>query len=214
MSSNEMPVKNVRYRVCLRTAVSMIVALCASLVLASATERRVSARVNDEKPEASRVVPLLHAHAHNDFQHKRPLLDALDCVFCSIEADIYLRNSQLLVGHVPAELRPERTLEKLYLDPLRERVKTNVGRVYADGPTITLLVDVKTEAKETYAALHNVLERYADMFSVTRNGKLEVKAVTVVVSGNRAREAMIAQTVRYAQSMADWLISTQPRQRS
>ena len=23
-------------------------------------------------------VPLIHAHAHNDYEHKRPLLDALD----------------------------------------------------------------------------------------------------------------------------------------
>ena len=34
-------------------------------------------------------VPLIHAHAHNDYQHKRPLLDALDHDFCSVEADVY-----------------------------------------------------------------------------------------------------------------------------
>ncbi len=199
---------------CARTVVSISVAVWVLLASAPVFGVLVSASENDDKAEPSHVVPLMRAHAHNDFQHKRPLLDALDCGFCSIEADIFLRNGQLLVGHVPAELRPERTLEKLYLDLLRERVKANGGRVFAGGPTITLLIDVKTEAKETYAALHSVLERYADFLSITCDGKLEVKAVTVVVSGNRAREAMTAQAVRYASidgRLAD-LDSTAPSQ--
>src|SRR5262249_10873063 len=103
-----------------------------------------------------------------------------------------------LVGHSRADLRPERTLEKLYLDPLRERIKANHGRVYPDGPTIFLLIDVKTEAKSTYAALAKVLARYDDILSVVRKGKLEPRAVTVVVSGNRDKEAITAQEVRYA----------------
>src|SRR5262249_1980163 len=32
--------------------------------------------------------PLIHAHAHNDYEHTRPLFDALDQGFCSVEADI------------------------------------------------------------------------------------------------------------------------------
>src|SRR5262249_40240292 len=99
----------------------------------------------DEKPKLERVVPLRHAHAHNDYLHHRPLLDALDHGFCSIEADIFLVSDQLLVGHERRDLRPERTLEKLYLDPLRERVKANGGRVYPGGPAFYLLIDVKTE---------------------------------------------------------------------
>ena len=36
------------------------------------------------------VVPLPNAHAHNDYEHKRPLFDALDHGFCSVEADVFL----------------------------------------------------------------------------------------------------------------------------
>src|SRR5215475_1398103 len=79
------------------------------------------AATGDDK--ATAVVPLRHAHAHNDYEHKRPLLDALDHGFCSIEADIYLVDGQLLVAHDRRDVRPERTLQALYLDPLRERVK-------------------------------------------------------------------------------------------
>jgi hypothetical protein len=145
-----------------------------------------------------KVVPLRQAHAHNDYEHKRPLLDALDNGFCSVEADIFLVDGQLLVGHTRKDLKPERTLEKLYLDPLRDRIKANSGKVYPGGPTVFLLIDVKTEAKPTYAALAKVLVKYADMLSVTRGGKFEAGAITVVVSGNCDREGITAEEVRYA----------------
>jgi hypothetical protein len=144
------------------------------------------------------VVPLQQAHAHNDYEHPRPLLDALDHGFCSVEADIFLTPDGLLVGHTRKDLRPGRTLESLYLDPLRERVRANGGRVYRGGPPIFLLIDVKTEAKETCAALLVVLARYADILSVTRDGKFEPRAVTVVVSGNSDRETLTRPVIRYA----------------
>src|SRR5262249_40555226 len=106
------------------------------------------------------VVPLRQAHAHNDYEHKRPLLDALDNGFCSVEADVFLVDGELLVGHTRKDLRPGRTLEKLYLDPLRQRARANGGRVYRDGPTVYLLVDVKREARPTYAALGPGLAPY------------------------------------------------------
>src|SRR5438552_3449936 len=59
-------------------------------------------------------VPLIHAHAHNDYLHRRPLLDALDCGFCSVEADVHLVDGQLLVAHKLNEVRPELTLQSLY----------------------------------------------------------------------------------------------------
>src|SRR5215467_985996 len=107
----------------------------------------------EDKPAAPRVVPLRRAHAHNDYEHKRPLLDALEQGFCSVEADIWLTDDALLVAHTVLDLKPERTLQKLYLDPLRERAKANGGKVYKDGPAFYLLIDVKTDAKKTYAAL-------------------------------------------------------------
>jgi hypothetical protein len=46
----------------------------------------------------TRVSALEHAHAHNDYLHQRPLLDALDHGFCSVEADIFLVDGELLKG--------------------------------------------------------------------------------------------------------------------
>ena len=107
-------------------------------------------------------MPLKNAHAHNDYEHKRPLFEALENGFCSVEADVFLVDGKLLVGHTPgSSLKPERTLESLYLDPLRERAKANGGKIYPGGPSIFLLVDVKSKAKETCAAVLKVLDGYA-----------------------------------------------------
>jgi hypothetical protein len=155
-----------------------------------------SATADEKKPAA--VVPLIHAHAHNDYEHTRPLFEALENGFCSVEADVFLVDGKLLVGHTRPSLRPERTLESLYLDPLRERAKANGGRIYPGGPTIFLLVDVKTQAKETCAAVLKVLDGYDDIISVTKDGKFEPRAVTVVISGNRDRQTINAPAVRRA----------------
>src|SRR3989442_12400921 len=97
-------------------------------------------------PEGKAPTPLRHAHAHNDYEHRRPLLDALECGFCSVEADIWLVDGSLLVAHDQNQVKPERTLQSLYLDPLRERARGNGGRIYPLGPGGTLRGDVKTDA--------------------------------------------------------------------
>ena len=147
--------------------------------------------------EPTMVRPLPQAHAHNDYEHARPLLDALDRGFCSVEADIWLTPEGLLIGHDRKDLKPGRTLEALYLDPLRERVKVNGGRVYGGGPMFYLLIDVKTEAEATYAALDKVLAKYADILTATRDGKVESKAVAAILSGNRAFDLIAKQPQRY-----------------
>src|SRR5579863_3505263 len=92
------------------------------------------------------VKPLPSAHAHNDYLHERPLLDALDHGFTSVEADIFLVQGKLLVAHDIAALRPERTLAALYLDPLRQRIRNHDGWVYDKGRSLTLLIDIKSDA--------------------------------------------------------------------
>lgn len=147
---------------------------------------------------AAQPTPLLRAHAHNDYEHARPLFDALEQGFCSVEADVWLVDGRLLVAHDLKNVKPERTLAALYLDPLRARIRQNGGRVYRGGPTVTLLVDVKSEAAATYAALHEVFKKYPDILTTFRAGRTEAKAITVIISGNRARDEMAAQTERFA----------------
>ncbi len=151
-----------------------------------------------ENTQTDQVVPLIHAHAHNDYEHARPLLDALAQGFCSIEADVHLVNGQLLVAHDLKDTKPENTLEALYLEPLRQRARQNRGRIYPNGPTITLLVDVKSEAAPTYLALEPLLQQYADIVTQFESTPVDPKAVTVIISGNRDRDLVAKQRPRYA----------------
>lgn len=141
---------------------------------------------------------LTRAHAHNDYAHPRPLFDALAARFGSIEADVFLVDGKLLVAHERKTLTPEKTLEALYLEPLRARIAANRGSVYGDGVGVTLLIDVKTEAAATYAVLHRVLAGYAEMVTRYDNGEVKPGAISVIISGNRARAAMEQATLRYA----------------
>jgi len=142
--------------------------------------------------------PLLQAHAHNDYAHRRPLLDALDHGFCSVEADIWLVEGRLLVAHDRSGVKPERTLQALYLDPLRERIVRNGGRVYPDGPPCWLLIDVKSEARETYGVLRELLGGYTNMLTAFTPTNTVTNALTIILSGNRATGVMAEEACRYA----------------
>lgn len=142
------------------------------------------------------VTYLERAHSHNDYLHARPLQDALEHGFGSVEADVHLTANKLLIGHLIA-WNPSRTLESLYLDPLRERVRANGGWVYRPNEPFILLVDFKLDARATHEAVHRVLAGYADMLTSVQGGVLKPGAVTVVVTGNRDRELFRKDNPRY-----------------
>lgn len=148
---------------------------------------------------AATPLGLERAHAHNDYEHDRPLFDALGNGFKSVEADIWLVDGELLVAHDLDQVQRDRTLESLYLAPLRELVKANGGSVHAgDRDTFTLLIDIKSEAVATYRALHEQLRRHQLILTRFTGGGVDAGAVTAIVSGNRPRELMEGQRVRYA----------------
>ena len=148
---------------------------------------------------AAGPLPLPNAHAHNDYEHPRPLLDALDQGFCSVEADIHLFEGQLLVAHDGKDLKPELTLQALYLNPLQELARENQGRIYPDGPEFTLLIDVKTDGEETYRALSYVLSEYQEILSGMHTpNEFSIRAVSVIISGNRATEIIATHKPRLA----------------
>ena len=147
---------------------------------------------------AAQTPPMARAHAHNDYEHARPLLDALEHGFDSVEADVYLVDGALLVGHEAKDLRPERTLEALYLEPLRGWVRAHGGTVQPGLPPMLLLIDVKTDAESTYAALRAVLRRYADLVAIDAGGAVVPGPVVAVISGNRTLPAMRVEPVRFA----------------
>src|SRR5918994_1565813 len=181
----------------LRVCCALLLAVAAAIAVVA-----VSARSADSQ-ESGQVVPLERAHAHNDYEHERPLYDALGHGFKSVEADIWLIDGELVVSHDDPRRSttapPEGTLESLYLEPLRREIKANGGSVYSGDPDyFTLLIDIKSEDVATYRALHEELESYADVFTKFGPRGVRDRAVTAIVSGNRPRAYMETQRVRYA----------------
>ncbi len=150
---------------------------------------------------AARAAPpvyLASGHAHNDYYHKRPLLDALELGFASIEVDVFLVGDELLVGHALHELKPGRTLRRLYLNPLLERTKANGGSVYGNGEPLTLLIDIKSEAESTYRTLRKQLLEYQPILTEYSDGEQVTRAVDVVISGNRPMTTVREESLRLA----------------
>ena len=142
--------------------------------------------------------PLTQAHSHNDYQQPRPLEDALAQGFCSVEADIFLVGEDLLVGHYKSDLKPGRTLQALYLEPLKKRVLANRGRVYAGGPTFHLLIDLKTESEPIYKRLKEVLKGYQDLLTRFDQDRTTLGAISITLSGDRPKQILLTENPRWA----------------
>jgi hypothetical protein len=142
--------------------------------------------------------PLLRAHAHNDYAQPRPFAGALELGFCSIEADVYLVDGKLLVGHDRKDLKPERTLDAMYLHPLSLAVKANRGNVYKEHAEVILLVDIKADGAAVYEELKRELKPYDSWLTRYVKGKVRRKAVTVILSGERPTDVLAKEESRTA----------------
>jgi hypothetical protein len=138
------------------------------------------------------AVPI--AHAHNDYEHNRPLHDALKAGFASVEADVYLVNNQLLVAHDRHDTNPERSLESLYLAPLRQHF-SQIPSTSAQ-KTFWLMIDVKSDPISTYKKIHSVLKSYPDLIAKIHESPQQHREphhppMRIVISGNRAKQEIL-----------------------
>jgi alkaline phosphatase len=115
--------------------------------------------------------------SHNDYKNPQPFFAAYDHQVGYIEADIFLRNGELLVAHEEGELDNARTLEALYLKPLQEKIIQNKGNAYPDqAKSLALMIDLKTEGASTLKALSDKMRSYPALIQCT--------SLKVTVSGN------------------------------
>jgi hypothetical protein len=127
------------------------------------------------------------AHAHNDYEHDRPLFDALQNGFNSVEADVHLKDGLLLVAHNKPTSRSEQ-LGKLYLQPLDSLLKVHHGSVYSKTPaTFYLMIDIKTDGQKTYKAIREALNAFPRL--KCQGVKCPVK---IFLSGERQVSLMMA----------------------
>ncbi|KFF25033.1 alkaline phosphatase [Chryseobacterium vrystaatense] len=119
-----------------------------------------------------------NAHSHNDYQQEIPFWEAYYAHFGSIEADVFLVKGKLWVAHTEKELLPDRTLEKLYLDPISKHIKLNNGNIYPDvSKKLQLLIDIKQDYKTSLSALTATLKKYPEITSCP--------GIKIVITGGR-----------------------------
>ncbi|KAF5356011.1 hypothetical protein D9756_003833 [Leucocoprinus leucothites] len=149
-------------------------------------------------------------HSHNDYWRDVPLLTAVSLGVASVEADVWLVNGQLFVGHEPAALAKQRTFDSLYIQPLVDMLdRQNPKNPFTDAANLTapnglfdtssgtplqLLVDIKTDGKEAMPFILRALRplRSKGYLTTFENGVLKPSTVTVVGTGNTPLDSVLA----------------------
>lgn len=185
----------------------------------------------------TRDITVKPLHSHNDYWRKEPLFDALRAGCQSVEADVWyfekeykvertetrstrgqgpggrhpdfkFSSGEVYVGHNQIYLKPQDTLNNLYLDPLFDLLSyanpTYVQRdgkvedswhesknsVFYNSPETPLYfwLDIKTDPRVTYDALKPHLKRFKDAgylaYFDRANNKYVPGPVIVTLSGN------------------------------
>lgn len=118
------------------------------------------------------VYSVANVHAHNDYQHNIPFIQAYRLGLGSIEADVILRNDTLYVAHDKVDIETiPLFFEQHYIEPLNKAVATQPNR------ELVLLIDLKTEAIVTLDKVIQIISKYP---ALTQNA-----AIKFVITGNQ-----------------------------
>lgn len=137
------------------------------------------------------------AHSHNDETRARPLDEALELRFASIEVDVLFYEGDLLAAHDLFTIAGG--FEALYLEPLQARVDAR-GSVYGDGAPLVLWIDLKSDDAVVREHVHDALARtpaVADgALAVILTGDAVSKQAYVAEHGEDALACRDADAVR------------------
>ncbi|KAJ6186039.1 hypothetical protein N7519_007340 [Penicillium mononematosum] len=138
-------------------------------------------------------------HSHNDYWRDKPFYTGLSHGCMSTEADVWLYNGTLYVGHDESALTESRTLESLYINPILDVLeRQNPDSAFISSPTkngvwdtvpdqtFYLFIDVKTSGPETFEAVIDALEplREKGYLTTVKDGKNVTNGpVTVIGTG-------------------------------
>jgi hypothetical protein len=135
------------------------------------------ARAQSECPRGA-----LPAYSHNDYENAGPLTDALSLGFVGAEADVFLVDGVLRVGHDRKAARAGGSLEALYLSPL-QALAARCTRLTADGRPFFLAVELKEESAAAHDSLLALLDRHRALLESASVTNARTAAVAVVLVG-------------------------------
>ncbi|KAL1886317.1 Altered inheritance of mitochondria protein 6 [Paecilomyces lecythidis] len=153
-------------------------------------------------------------HSHNDYWREVPLRSAVSAGCIGVEADIWLSDNDLLVGHTRFTLHHDHTLRSLYIDPLldildkhntpssrlqpRRGDGADLAGVFANDPsqTLVLLIDFKTDPEILWPHVVEQLDSLRRAGYLTHfNGTTVVqRPITVVATGYAPFHLIVANS--------------------
>ncbi|PYI18544.1 hypothetical protein BO99DRAFT_403407 [Aspergillus violaceofuscus CBS 115571] len=148
----------------------------------------------------TRGVMPIPVHSHNDYWRDIPFYSGLSKGCISTEADVWLYNGTLYVGHDESSLTEKRTLESLYINPILDVLqRQNPTSRFVTSPTkngvfdtdtsqtLYFFIDLKTSGPETLDAVIKALEPLRARGYLTTlkdNSTITEGPVTVIGTGN------------------------------
>lgn len=146
------------------------------------------------------IIPV-PVHSHNDYWRPVPFFSALSAGCVSVEADVWLVNQTLYIGHERSALTTTRTFDSLYIQPLLDVLsRQNPPSAFVTPPqeahgvfdtassqAFYLWVDVKTDGTEAWPYVVQALQPLRDAGYLTRlnsSGGIVDGPVTVIGTGS------------------------------
>ncbi|KAI4652049.1 hypothetical protein J4E93_002246 [Alternaria ventricosa] len=160
--------------------------------------------------DITRDVTPVPCHSHNDYWRRVPLYDALRWGCTGVEADVWLFDEELYVGHSTNALTQDGTFTSMYVDPLVKMLdhKNELGEfatssdvkngIFDTEPaqTLVLLVDFKNNGHDIFPVVSQQLDALRQKGYLTYfNGNTTIEgAITVVATGNAPFDLITANS--------------------
>lgn len=167
--------------------------------------------------DITRDVRPIPCHSHNDYWRRVPLYDALRWGCTGVEADVWLFENDLFVGHTTSALTKSKTFTTMYIDPLVKMLDHNnpaplfpdkslsaavepqkKNGIFQTSPTQTLvlLVDFKNNGHEIFPHVARQLAplREKGYLSSFNGETTSYGPITVVATGNAPFDSIVANS--------------------
>jgi hypothetical protein len=152
-----------------------VVRMALVVALAAAASRPASAQA--PCPRAT-----LPAYSHNDYEQANPLGDALALGFRGVEADVFLIDGELRVGHDRRAAEAGATFDALYLAPLAS-VAARCGSITGDARPFLLTIELKEESQAAHDSLVALLGRHRSLLVPSESASGRAWMVEAVLVG-------------------------------
>ena len=122
--------------------------------------------------------PPVILHSHNDYTRTVPFWEAYSQFCGSIEADVFLHEGKLLVGHDLKDLSKEKSFQSLYVEPAVKVFRANGGKVWFQNEgSLQLMIEIKSETEPALSEIIRLLEQYPDVFCTP-------EGIRIAITGN------------------------------